>query len=108
MGITIHIGIEDIKHLPEGHPVFELVEYASGAVALIEAHNCLGDPHIYRLDKRWRVTKDPLTAYPSIQCPRCGMHGWVTEGVWHDIVSGEATPIQLLREEGADERTART
>lgn len=28
------------------------------------------------------VKKDPLTITPSILCPVCGLHGFVTEGKW--------------------------
>lgn len=31
----------------------------------------------------WRVTnKDPLTVHPSINCTRCGTHGFITAGRW--------------------------
>ena len=28
------------------------------------------------------VTREPLTIVPSILCPDCGLHGFVTNGVW--------------------------
>jgi hypothetical protein len=31
----------------------------------------------------WTVpTLDPLTLSPSLRCPRCGNHGWITDGRW--------------------------
>lgn len=28
------------------------------------------------------LSEDPLTITPSILCPDCGLHGFVTEGLW--------------------------
>ncbi len=28
------------------------------------------------------VSREPLTIRPSISCPSCGLHGYITDGVW--------------------------
>lgn len=28
------------------------------------------------------VSREPLTIRPSISCPPCGLHGWITDGTW--------------------------
>lgn len=30
------------------------------------------------------VSEDPVTVVASISCPDCGLHGWLTDGVWID------------------------
>lgn len=30
------------------------------------------------------LCKDPLTITPSISCPDCGLHGFVTDGTWRN------------------------
>lgn len=30
------------------------------------------------------VSTDPVTITPSILCEDCGMHGYITDGVWRD------------------------
>lgn len=31
------------------------------------------------------VSTDPVTITPSILCGDCGLHGFLTEGVWRDV-----------------------
>ncbi len=34
----------------------------------------------------WRVVQtEPLTVEPSINCTRCGTHGWVRDGAWVSV-----------------------
>ena len=30
------------------------------------------------------LSADPLTVTPSIMCPDCGLHGYITDGMWRD------------------------
>lgn len=37
-----------------------------------------------QLDGGHRIVQaEPLTVEPSILCPDCQLHGWITEGWWH-------------------------
>lgn len=32
---------------------------------------------------RWQLAaEDPLTVHPSILCESCGLHGFITAGIW--------------------------
>jgi len=37
--------------------------------------------HLAR-SKHELVCQDPLTVVPSLLCPHCGNHGWITGGKW--------------------------
>lgn len=36
------------------------------------------------------ISRDPLTITPSLGCDDCGLHGFVTDGQWHDVGRGPA------------------
>lgn len=57
-----------------------MVEHACREVGPGEVMTCA--PSL-QLDGGHQVTStDPLTVTPSILCPDCGLHGYVTEGHW--------------------------
>ncbi|MEV6897464.1 DUF6527 family protein [Amycolatopsis sp. NPDC051372] len=34
----------------------------------------------------WSIEqREPLTVRPSINCKRCGLHGWITDGRWESV-----------------------
>jgi len=39
-------------------------------------------PALRLADGHTIVAEDPLTVTPSILCPDCGLHGFITEGRW--------------------------
>lgn len=68
-------------------PIFKLD--ADGAHVHV-SHRCtrpLGWPPVEATlpigDDGWTtVTAEPLTVTPSIHCTECGLHGYITAGVW--------------------------
>lgn len=76
-----------------------VIEVGSGIVVLVDGdeyrvqHDCdRGERGRFTTAPALRVGKygpghtivcaDPLTVEPSIQCPDCGLHGFITDGVW--------------------------
>lgn len=75
----------------------EITEVTAGSppvvTGLVERHFCGegGYQHVGSLpygppgvaSPRWQVVQaDPLTIVPSVLCPQCGLHGWITDGKW--------------------------
>lgn len=64
--------------------------YGDGSVGI--RHHCVRSPELtvvcapkLTLGSYWKlVTDDPVTITPSIMCPDCGLHGFITDGVWID------------------------
>ena len=71
------------------HGGVQTVWYPDGRVRL--RHECIR-PYVrlytaplLQLDGGHRITSvDPVTVTPSIACSDCGLHGYITDGVWAD------------------------
>lgn len=47
-------------------------------------HACLNGERVEATlnNRDWTITSvSPITVEPSVGCDRCGMHGWITDGV---------------------------
>lgn len=62
-------------------PIESTITLADGRVTF--DHLCLGERVETTLNNAdWTVVStDPITVEPSVACDRCGMHGWISEGV---------------------------
>ncbi|HMG43949.1 MAG TPA: hypothetical protein VK611_21630 [Acidimicrobiales bacterium] len=62
--------------------------YEDGSIRIEHACRVIDDTQIVcapalRLgDGHSVVSSDPLTVVPSILCPDCGLHGFITAGAW--------------------------
>lgn len=59
---------------PQGPPGIEHICKTVSQITIICAPRLRHD-HII-------VSATPLTIHPSILCPDCGLHGFITDGVW--------------------------
>lgn len=70
-----------LREVPEG---FELRHAClSGGPDAPERHRIITAPSIcIGQDHHTLVSRTPLTIQPSVACPSCGLHGFITAGRW--------------------------
>lgn len=71
-----------------GSPLIRALFYEDGAVRIEHKCRVVDDTQLIvapalRLGEGHAITNDdPLTVTPSILCPDCGLHGFITGGRW--------------------------
>lgn len=78
-----------IGHLP-GRPSVRALFYPDGKVGIehrckiVDGTQIICAPALRLGEGHTIISDDPLTVTPSISCPDCGLHGFITDGRWID------------------------
>ena len=80
-----------VQRVPVGEDKFVLF-YEDGSVRFEHLCDRLRDEYVLRVAPRLQignghriVRQDPLTIVASLLCEDCGLHGFVTEGIWRGV-----------------------